>query len=128
MGNGMMTITTAHTIDADTYHELQEIMADEFTELLDVFHQDVVAAIDALQQSITQGDSQQVGIICHKLKSSSRLIGAFGMAELARLLEEYKDDQDQIRAMQHWQQLNTTYTEVCVWLNAHAPIVTALSA
>lgn len=128
MGNGMMTITTANTIDADTYHELQEIMADEFTELLDVFHQDVVAAIDALQQSITQGDSQQVGIICHKLKSSSRLIGAFGMAELARLLEEYKDDQDQIRAMQHWQQLNTTYAEVCVWLNAHAPIVTALSA
>ena len=63
MGNGMMTITTAHTIDADTYHELQEIMADEFTELLDVFHQDVVAGSHLLVKVIV-GDRDALVVPC----------------------------------------------------------------
>ncbi|QTR50250.1 Hpt domain-containing protein [Candidatus Thiothrix anitrata] len=114
-----MTSTTIQIIDEDTYYELQEIMADEFAELLAVFHEDAAASLANLQQYIVQGETQQVGALCHKLKSSSRLIGAFHMAELARLLEEYKDNNNQLLATTYCQQLAEAYTEVCQWLAEH---------
>lgn len=117
----MMT-NTAHNIDEETFIMLQEIMADEFAELIDFFRRDVVAGLDSLQHCVAQEDTEQVGAICHKLKSSSKLIGAFKMAELARLLEEYKDDHDQVRASEHWQQLQAEYAQVSLWLDSHQPV------
>jgi HPt (histidine-containing phosphotransfer) domain-containing protein len=119
MGNGIMTSTTTQIIDEDVYYELQEIMADEFAELLEVFHQDAAASLANLQQYIVQGDTQQVGALCHKIKSSSRLIGAFQMAELARLLEEYKDNHNQTLATHYCQQLAEAYAGVRQWLTEH---------
>lgn len=116
-----MTIA-AHIIDEETYTMLQDIMEDEFAELVDVFRKDVLSALDALQQCLAQADAEEVGCICHKLKSSSMLIGAFGMAEFARLLGEYKDDHDLARANRHFQQLVTEYTYVATWLDARQPL------
>lgn len=115
----MTTIT--YVIDKQTYNELQEIMAEEFSELVDVFRADTVLALKGLEQSIAQADALQVGCICHKLKSSSKLIGAFQMAEWARLLEMYKDDHNLVRASEHLQQLFTEYARVVAWLDAHPP-------
>jgi HPt (histidine-containing phosphotransfer) domain-containing protein len=117
-----MTTTTAHVIDEETYTLLQEIMADEFAELIDFFRKDAVSALESLQQCVPLADAAQVGTICHKLKSSSKLIGAFHMAELARLLEEYKDDHDQERAQEHLQGLVAEYAQVVQWLDSHQPV------
>jgi HPt (histidine-containing phosphotransfer) domain-containing protein len=112
-----MTSTT-FVIDKQVYNELQEIMAEGFTELIEVFRADTLSALNRLEQSVAQADAVQVGCICHKLKSSSKLIGAFKMAEWASLLETYKDDHDQMRANRHLQALQAEYLQVKAWLDA----------
>lgn len=113
-----MSTNASQVVDEETFTMLQELMADEFAELLDFFHKDVTAALTELPVCVQQADTAQVGAICHKLKSSSKLIGAFNMAEFARLLEEFKDDHDQPRATEHLRQLAAEYAQVLVWLES----------
>lgn len=96
-------------------------MAEGFTELVDVFRADTISALSRLEQCVAQADAVQVGCICHKLKSSSKLIGALKMAEWASLLETYKDDHNQARAREHLQALLAEYTQVKAWLDADQP-------
>ncbi|MDD5392385.1 MAG: Hpt domain-containing protein [Thiothrix sp.] len=112
-----MTTMTSPSVDDQTYTMLQEIMADEFGELVDFFRKDTQQGVDVLKICIDAGDSEQVGSICHKMKSSSKLIGAFRLAEFARLLEEYKTDQDQTRAQENWQSLREECADVMCWLD-----------
>ncbi len=114
-----MTTMITSPVDEETYSQLLEIMADEFAELVDCFRKDADLAVPVLQQHIEVADSEAVGAICHKLKSSSKLIGAFKMAEFARLLEDYKISQDQQLARNHLQQLREEYTRVKEWLDEH---------
>lgn len=113
--------TNTYVIDKETYHELQEIMAEGFAELIDVFRTDTALALKHLQQCIVEADAARVGCICHKLKSSSKLVGAFNMAEWASLLETYKDDHNQARASEHLQQLVEECARVTAWLDADQP-------
>ncbi len=115
-----MTTMTPSPVDEETYSQLLEIMADEFAELVDCFRDDADQVIPQLQQHVADADSEAVGCVCHKLKSSSKLIGAFGMAEFARLLEDYKTHQDQQQAATHLQHLNEEYARVKDWLDTHA--------
>ncbi|MFZ1343402.1 Hpt domain-containing protein [Thiothrix eikelboomii] len=115
-----MTSTTS-VIDKQVYNELQDIMAEGFTELVEVFRADTVSALSRLEHCVAQADAIQVGCICHKLKSSSKLIGAFKMAEWASLLETYKDDHNQARAQGHLQALLAEYAQVKAWLDADQP-------
>lgn len=117
-----MSTTINHIIDEATYTELQDIMADEFAELVDFFRKDADASLASLKQCVPAADAAQTGSICHKLKSSSKLIGAFGMAELARLLEEYKDNHDLALASELLQKLEAEYLQVTQWLDSHQPI------
>lgn len=117
-----MSTTTNHVIDEATYTELQDIMADEFAELVDFFRKDAVASLDSLKQCVPAADAAQTGSICHKLKSSSKLIGAWNMAELARLLEEFKDNHDQVLASELLLKLEAEYAQVAQWLDDHQPI------
>lgn len=114
-----MTTMITSPVDEETYSQLLEIMADEFTELVDCFRHDADQAVPVLQQYIEAGDSDAVGAICHKLKSSSKLIGAFGMAEFARLLEDYKVTKDQQMARNYLKKLSEEYTLVKEWLDTH---------
>ncbi|UJS23705.1 Hpt domain-containing protein [Thiothrix winogradskyi] len=115
-------MTTHSPIDAATYAELQEIMADEFGEIVEFFISDTESALEILQQCVDTQDSAQVGTICHKLKSSSKILGAFTLAELTRLLEEYKDHQDQPSASAHLIQLREEFAQVLDWLKQQAAI------
>lgn len=115
----MATIMTT-PVDEEVYSQLLDIMADEFVELLDCFRDDANQAFPVLQQHIEAAESDAVGAICHKLKSSSKLIGALEMAEFARSLEDYKDDHNQDLARTHLQQLREEYARVQNWLDAHA--------
>lgn len=114
-----MTTTITSPVDTATYSQLLEIMADEFVELVDCFRADADDAIPMLQQYVEKEDSDAVGAVCHKLKSSSKLIGAFEMADFARLLEDYKTNQDHQQAMTHLQALSREYARVKEWLDAH---------
>ncbi|MDD5395036.1 MAG: Hpt domain-containing protein [Thiothrix sp.] len=113
-----MTTMTSPSVDDETYTMLQEIMADEFGELLGFFRADTLTALDNLQQCLDAEDSAQVGAICHKLKSSGKLIGAFQLAELSSSLEGYKDDHDHQRAAGNLGDLRAEYSKVVAWLDA----------
>ena len=114
-----MTTMIPHPVDTATYTELQDIMADEFAELIEFFITDTQQCLITLQHCLTTQDSEQVGAICHKLKSSCKLIGAFPLAEFAHSLEEYRENHDQAAAAQHLSQLQVEFTQVLDWLNQH---------
>ncbi|SEA81687.1 Hpt domain-containing protein [Thiothrix caldifontis] len=103
-------------VDEETYALLQEIMADEFTELVEFFLTDTEQSLVLLQHCVATQDSTQVGTLCHKLKSSSKLIGAFQLAEFTNLLEDYKDHHDQQIARTHLNHLCAEFTQVVGWL------------
>ncbi|OQX02986.1 MAG: hypothetical protein BWK73_40920 [Thiothrix lacustris] len=114
---------TAHSpINATTYAELQEIMADEFAEIIDFFITDTESSLKLLQHCVDTQDSAQVGTICHKLKSSSKIIGAFELAEFTRLLEDYKDHQNQTAAALHISQMREEFSRVLTWLKQQPAI------
>jgi HPt (histidine-containing phosphotransfer) domain-containing protein len=114
-----MTTMIPQPVDAATYIDLQDIMADEFTELVEFFLTDTQQCLIILQQCITTQDSEQVGAICHKLKSSCKLIGAFALAEFAHLLEDYRENNDQAAATKHLSQLQAEFARVIEWINQH---------
>jgi FOG: HPt domain len=109
-------------VDEETYALLQEIMADEFTELVEFFLTDTEQSLLLLQQCVDTQDSAQVGILCHKLKSSSRLIGAFKLAAVTNLLEDYKDHHDQQIARTHLNHLCAEFTHVADWIKQQPAI------
>lgn len=104
-------------VDEETYSMLQEIMADEFDELVECFRLDTEQAVATLQECVDTRNSEHVGAICHKLKSSSKLIGALELAEFARLLENYKYDQNHQEALAHLHKLRSEFARVMDWLS-----------
>ena len=114
----MTTMTHSH-VDAAIYAELQDIMADEFAELVEFFITDTQQCLITLQECLATQDSDQVGAICHKLKSSCKLIGAFPLAEFAHSLEEYRENHDHAVAVQYLNQLRAEFVYVSDWLNQH---------
>lgn len=78
-------------IDTDTYSMLHELMGDEeFTEIVDFFRMDTQQAISNINTAIRDNNAEMINIICHKLKSSCRLIGANDLADMADSLEKQK--------------------------------------
>jgi HPt (histidine-containing phosphotransfer) domain-containing protein len=115
---GIRMTTMIHSpVDEETYTLLQEIMADEFAELIDFFITDAEQSLVILHQCVAIQDHAQVGAICHKLKSSSKLIGAFDLAEFAHLLEDYREHHNQQTAATHLNSLQNEFTKVLAWLN-----------
>lgn len=79
-------------IDADTYSMLHELMGDEeFNEIISFFRSDTLQALHNINDAISANNAEMISIICHKLKSSCRLIGANDLADLANTLEKQKD-------------------------------------
>lgn len=115
-------MTARSPIHAATYTELQEIMADEFAEIIEFFITDTESSLALLQHCVDIQDSTQVGALCHKLKSSSKIIGAFELAEITRLLEEYKDHRDQSTASLHVMQMREEFSRALVWLKQQPAI------
>lgn len=44
--------------------------------------------VDAMQRALTAGDLDKLGELGHRLKSSARVVGAFGLAALCQQLED----------------------------------------
>ena len=104
-------------IDQETYKLLKDLMGEEgFEEIISFFCSDTQQAINNLQQAITEQRAEYVGGICHKLKSSSKLIGAYNMADLSTELELYIEHRNQARAVKLLKQLETEFTMVQKWI------------
>lgn len=105
--------SSATPIDPDTYAQLEELMGEEgFQEVIDFFMSDTQQAIKNLPLAINKQQPDHVGAICHKLKSSCQLIGAFTMAELCRSLETYVENKDAAFARQVFLRLEAEFQRV----------------
>ncbi len=102
-------------IDQETYELLRDLMGEEgFEEILSFFCSDTQQAIQNLQQAVAEQQAEYVGGICHKLKSSSKLVGANNMAELSSTLEAYTEHKNQAEATHLVQQLEAEFIRVRV--------------
>jgi HPt (histidine-containing phosphotransfer) domain-containing protein len=117
-----MTTMINASVDEETYAQLQEIMADEFAELVEFFITDTEQALVALQYCIETQDSAETGSICHKLKSSCKLIGAFELAKFAHSLEDYREHNNLQVATAHFNSLQNEFPQVLAWLNQQSAI------
>ena len=78
---------TSH-FDIEALLMLEEIMEDEFAELIQVYIADSDPRIAALQQALEQKDSTALREISHSFKGASGNISALPLADLCFKLEE----------------------------------------
>lgn len=78
---------TSH-FDTEALMMLEEIMEDEFPELIQVFIVDSDPRIDALEQAFDKRDCNELRDISHSFKGASGNISALPLADLCFQLEE----------------------------------------
>lgn len=72
-------------IDHKVLSDLQEVMEDGYLQLVDTFLEDSERRLNQLHEA---KDAQELGLAAHSFKGSSSNMGAIGLAELCRQLEE----------------------------------------
>ena len=79
-------------VDAETLDSLRELMEEEFPELVQSYLDDTRDLLDKIADAIKNGDTKELQLHAHALKSSSANMGALGVssnaAELERLGKE----------------------------------------
>lgn len=116
-----MTQNPNNSIDQETYVLLKDLMGEEgFQEIIDFFCSDTTQALANLKKAISEQQTDYVGGVCHKLKSSSKLIGAFRMAELSTELEAYTENKNSVLAEKLHEQLSSEFTLVQQWIETEA--------
>ncbi|HJP99029.1 MAG TPA: ATP-binding protein [Rhodanobacteraceae bacterium] len=76
------------TLDTATLVDLEDIMGDELSTLVDTYLRDGDVRLRNLREAADRGDSTEVGKLAHSLKSSSANLGAMPLANRARQVEE----------------------------------------
>ncbi|AYN94946.1 MULTISPECIES: Hpt domain-containing protein [unclassified Pseudomonas] len=75
-------------LDTDTLLALQEIMEDEYGNLLDTYISDSEERIRALKEAYAEQELVQLRHVAHSFKGSSSNMGAVVLTNLCRDLEE----------------------------------------
>lgn len=118
-----MTTNNSNVIDQETYSLLQDLMGEEgFQEIIEFFCSDTQQALGNLHKAINEEQADYVGGICHKLKSSSKLIGAFNMAQLSTELEQYSENKDTQLAAELLSRLNNEFQLVQHWIETETVV------
>jgi HPt (histidine-containing phosphotransfer) domain-containing protein len=75
-------------MDTAAFTEMKSIMGDAFREVVQMCLQTLPEQLEAIESAIETRDSEALFNVCHKLKSSSGSIGAYGLAEKAQVVEQ----------------------------------------
>ncbi|MFY8150126.1 MAG: response regulator [Prochlorococcaceae cyanobacterium] len=78
----------APCIDATVWQQLLELTGDSPAELVDLFLEDCLQLVGKVMEASGQGDAQVLAQACHALRSPSATLGALGLAECCRTVEE----------------------------------------
>ncbi|MBL4711748.1 MAG: Hpt domain-containing protein, partial [Gammaproteobacteria bacterium] len=78
---------TKTAMDAAAFTEMKEIMGDSFKEILSMCLQSLPEQLSEIESAIKNDDANAVFNVSHKMKSSCSVIGAFGLAEKAEVVE-----------------------------------------
>ena len=86
--SGDRTAAAASALDDETISELLLMGKDFFRDVIEAFCDNTAMLIDALQQDIASGDMDNAGRTAHTLIGSSKNIGALGLADICRQLQD----------------------------------------
>lgn len=105
-------------VDRANIEFLQEIMAGEFAELVDVFIQDAEKRINKIKQFIPQQQAIEVSSLAHGLKGSAMNLSAAHLVELCKQLEEQAKQENLSQAIQLITAIEQEYFNVKAFLQA----------
>ncbi|PXF28689.1 hypothetical protein WH50_24960 [Pokkaliibacter plantistimulans] len=74
-------------LDLALLSELQEVMDDEFVELIETYIDDSTLRLAQVKDAVERGDGVGLRQSAHSMKGSSSNIGATSLAEILKLLE-----------------------------------------
>lgn len=104
-------------LDSELLGELRDIMADDFTRLVEAFIQDGKFRCEAMRAALQAGDGEQLRQLAHSLKGSSSNLGAHRLTGLCLELEQQAlSDMD--AAAVTLQRIEPCLQEVCLALKA----------
>lgn len=75
-------------LDLDALKELQQVMGDEFSLLIDTFTSDSVVRIEGIIEAVQSKDPESIRRAAHSFKGSASNMGAIVLTEHCRALEE----------------------------------------
>ncbi len=73
------------------FTQLSESLDTMFPEIINVFFEETTASIKQLEQEIHNKNLDNIHNIAHKIKSSSKTFGAYGLTDLLEQLEKTND-------------------------------------
>ena len=76
---------------------LAKIIGDDLATLMEFtnnYRQAVIEYKEKIQQALNESNNDAISTLAHSLKSSSRAMGAFGLADCCQLLENHREGSD----------------------------------
>jgi CheY-like chemotaxis protein len=102
-------VVEGEVIDEEVLHELQEIMDEDYLDLLRTYLRHAPELIGQIRTAIEGGDAAAMVLPVHSLKSSSANVGAMRLSELAREAEELAKAGDLVAAEAAFQAVDAAF-------------------
>lgn len=99
-------------LDAQVLTELEQLLGDDFTELVDTFLKDSMQRIEELEGTIQSTVAEDVRYAAHSFKGSSLNLGALRLSELCRQLEEMAVQGRLYRSCECLEQIKAEFEQV----------------
>jgi PAS domain S-box-containing protein len=115
------TAPTHSVLNLEVLRTLVGAEDDIVREFLEEYHRTATRLVDECRQAIESGDRATVARIAHRLKSSSRTVGAMAFGELCQTLETAARSDDSATYSTATARFAAEFDEVLSALNSHAP-------
>ena len=97
-------------VDKTVLDDLETIMEDEFTDVLQVFLEESVNLMSEIHTAFNE-ESVNLTRFVHTLKSCSKNVGAMRMGSIAEKMEEYLVNEDVASAKSNLDELQDVFTQ-----------------
>ena len=116
---GVLSDTATGLNQQMTEDELQEIMDEDYLDLLRTYLGNAPELIGQTRMAIESGDAAAMVLPVHSLKSSSANVGAMRLSELAKEAEQLAKAGDLVAAERAFRAVEKAFTEAESALRAH---------
>ena len=101
-------MTTVH-LDMESLNALKDVMGDEFSQLVHTFVSDSDVRIETIREAVNVADPEALRRAAHSLKGSASNMGALGLTQLCRQLEDMGHEGKTEGSQQIFEQVNQEY-------------------
>ena len=112
----MTTMNIPTGVDPEIFQDMQELMEDDFSLLLQTFLEDTPALLEQINGAVKPDQAAQLSAAAHQLKSTCASLGFTALEQLANQLEAIGNGADAGEAPALCQQANASYDELAPFL------------